>query len=146
MSVSCLDSTDWVADFLSRDSYAVCSCAAVRKTSLLVLAVPWRQRPAQTQSMSEIYLKNMHPFICQYCQKSMLLSSQGYERVRRVSEDDNSTTPSYEEDEEEGLDEMTSREALPKEVRDPAAIHSLELAFERYFMQFEDCNVYSLLP
>lgn len=76
----------------------------------------------------------------------MLLSSQGYERVRRVSEDDNSTTPSYEEDEEEGLDEMTSREALPKEVRDPAAIHSLELAFERYFMQFEDCNVYSLLP
>lgn len=62
MSVSCLDSTDWVADFLSRDSYAVCSCAAVRKTSLLVLAVPWRQRPAQTQSMSEIYLKNMHAF------------------------------------------------------------------------------------
>lgn len=36
-----------------------------------------------------------------------------------MSEDDNSTTPSYEEDEEEGLDEMTSREALPKEVRGP---------------------------
>uniref|UniRef100_A0A7N8YKE8 V-type proton ATPase subunit a n=1 Tax=Mastacembelus armatus TaxID=205130 RepID=A0A7N8YKE8_9TELE len=44
-----LDSTDWVADFLSCDSYAVSSCAAVRKTYLLVLAVSWRQRPAQTQ-------------------------------------------------------------------------------------------------
>lgn len=35
-----------------------------------------------------------------------------------MSEDDNSTAPPYEEDEEEGLDEMTSKEALPKEVRD----------------------------
>lgn len=48
-----------------------------------------------------------------------VVSPQGYERVRRVSEDDNSATPSYEDDEEEGLDEMTSREALPKEVRGP---------------------------
>lgn len=48
---------------------------------------------------------------------------QGYERVRRVSEDDNSTAPAYEDDdddEEEGLDEMPSREALAKEVRDVA--------------------------
>ncbi|TMS08312.1 V-type proton ATPase 116 kDa subunit a isoform 2 [Larimichthys crocea] len=56
---------------------------------------------------------------------------RGYERVRRVSEDDNSTTPSYEEDEEEGLDEMTSREALPKEfdladVLLYQAIHTIE--------------------
>uniref|UniRef100_A0AAQ5Z9Y6 V-type proton ATPase subunit a n=1 Tax=Amphiprion ocellaris TaxID=80972 RepID=A0AAQ5Z9Y6_AMPOC len=35
--------------------------------------------------------------------------------VRRVSEDDNSTAPSYEDDEEEGVDEVTNREALPKE-------------------------------
>uniref|UniRef100_A0AAQ5ZQR6 V-type proton ATPase subunit a n=1 Tax=Amphiprion ocellaris TaxID=80972 RepID=A0AAQ5ZQR6_AMPOC len=42
-------------------------------------------------------------------------SPQGYERVRRVSEDDNSTAPSYEDDEEEGVDEVTNREALPKE-------------------------------
>lgn len=47
------------------------------------------------------------------------MSPQGYERVRRVSEDDNSTVPSYEDDEEEGLDEITSREALPEQVRDP---------------------------
>lgn len=40
--------------------------------------------------------------------------NQGYERVRRVSEDDNSITPSYEDDEEEGQEELTSREALPK--------------------------------
>ncbi|KAF3702090.1 V-type proton ATPase 116 kDa subunit a isoform 2 [Channa argus] len=40
---------------------------------------------------------------------------RGYERVRRVSEDDSSTAPPYEEDEEEGLDEVTSRDALPKE-------------------------------
>lgn len=53
--------------------------------------------------------------------------SQGYERVRRVSEDDNSTTPSYEDDEEEGLDEMTSREALPKEVRDPPVAPSCNM-------------------
>lgn len=33
-----------------------------------------------------------------------------------MSEDDNSTAPSYEDDEEEGLDETPSREALPKEV------------------------------
>lgn len=48
--------------------------------------------------------------------KNRRLSPQGYERVRRVSEDDNSTTPSYEEDEEEGLDEVDSRETLPKQV------------------------------
>lgn len=59
------------------------------------------------------------------------VSLQGYERVRRVSEDDNSTTPSYEDDEEEGLDEMTSREALPKEVRDPPlfCLYVLNVAF-----------------
>lgn len=38
--------------------------------------------------------------------------------MRRVSEDDNSTAPSYEDDEEEGLDEISGREVLPKEVRD----------------------------
>uniref|UniRef100_A0A4W6CJ22 V-type proton ATPase subunit a n=1 Tax=Lates calcarifer TaxID=8187 RepID=A0A4W6CJ22_LATCA len=47
-----LDSTDWAADFLSCDSFTVSSCAAVRKTFLPVLAVSWRQRPAQTQSKS----------------------------------------------------------------------------------------------
>uniref|UniRef100_A0A672JJ73 V-type proton ATPase subunit a n=1 Tax=Salarias fasciatus TaxID=181472 RepID=A0A672JJ73_SALFA len=39
----------------------------------------------------------------------------------RVSEDDNSTAPSYEDDEEEGLDETPSRETLPKQ-----AIHTIE--------------------
>lgn len=45
---------------------------------------------------------------------------QGYERVRRVSEDDGSAAPSYEdeEEEEEGFDEVTGRESLPKQVRD----------------------------
>lgn len=41
--------TDWAANFLSCDSYAVGSCAAARETSLPVLAVSWRERPAQTQ-------------------------------------------------------------------------------------------------
>ncbi|XP_029693324.1 V-type proton ATPase 116 kDa subunit a isoform X1 [Takifugu rubripes] len=40
---------------------------------------------------------------------------RGYERVRRASEDDNSTAPSYDDDEEEGLDETTRREAVPKQ-------------------------------
>lgn len=45
---------------------------------------------------------------------------QGYERVRRVSEDDGSAAPSYEdeEEEEEGFDEVTGRESLPKQVRE----------------------------
>lgn len=51
-------------------------------------------------------------------QNKYAASLQGYERVRRVSEDDNSTAPSYEEDEEEGLDELTNKEALPREVRE----------------------------
>lgn len=59
---------------------------------------------------------------------SVVASPQGYERVRRVSEDDNSTAPSYEDDEEEGLDEVISREALPKEVRDPPCM--LNVAFQ----------------
>lgn len=53
---------------------------------------------------------------------TIVVLSQGYERVRRVSEDDNSSIPAYEDDEEEGLDEMTGREALPKEVRDLAFV------------------------
>lgn len=66
-----------------------------------------------------------------------VVSSQGYERVRRVSEDDNSTVPSYEDDEEEGLDEITSREALPKEVRDTLIswLYMLNVAFLGAIMQ-----------
>lgn len=126
MHVCYLDSTDWAANFLSCDSHAVSSCAAVRKTSLLVLAVPWRQRPAQTQSMCDlIHLKCIHTFIHSgfgSFVSNAVVPPQGYERVRRASEDDNSTIPSYEDDEEEGLDEMTSKEALPKEVRDPSIL------------------------
>lgn len=59
---------------------------------------------------------------------NVVASPQGYERVRRVSEDDNSTAPSYEDDEEEGLDEVISREALPKEVRDLSCM--LNVAFQ----------------
>uniref|UniRef100_H3CUN1 V-type proton ATPase subunit a n=1 Tax=Tetraodon nigroviridis TaxID=99883 RepID=H3CUN1_TETNG len=40
---------------------------------------------------------------------------RGYERVRRASEDDNSTVQSYEDDEEEGLDELARREAAPRQ-------------------------------
>lgn len=46
------DSTDWAADFSHSDSHDVSSCAAIRKTFLPVLAVPRRQRAAQTQSKS----------------------------------------------------------------------------------------------
>lgn len=45
-----------------------------------------------------------------------LVSPQGYERVRRASEDDNATVQSYDDDEEEGLDEITRRDAAPKQV------------------------------
>uniref|UniRef100_A0A8C8DSZ1 V-type proton ATPase subunit a n=1 Tax=Oryzias sinensis TaxID=183150 RepID=A0A8C8DSZ1_9TELE len=56
---------------------------------------------------------------------------RGYERVRRASEDDNSITPSYDDDEEEGFDEVTSREPLPKQfdfadVCLHQAIHTIE--------------------
>lgn len=37
--------------------------------------------------------------------------------MRRASEDDNSTVQSYDDDEEEGLDEIARREAAPKQVR-----------------------------
>ncbi len=57
-----------------------------------------------------------------FVKNNIAVLSQGYERVRRVSEDDNSSIPAYEDDEEEGLDEMTGREALPKEVRDLAFV------------------------
>lgn len=58
---------------------------------------------------------------------SVVVLPQGYERVRRVSEDDNSTAPSYEDDEEEGLDEVPSREALPKEVRGHQVIYTVNM-------------------
>uniref|UniRef100_A0A8C3A6K4 V-type proton ATPase subunit a n=1 Tax=Cyclopterus lumpus TaxID=8103 RepID=A0A8C3A6K4_CYCLU len=53
---------------------------------------------------------------------------RGYERVRRVSEDDNSTAPSYEDDvdEEEGLDEMPNREFDFADVLLYQAIHTIE--------------------
>lgn len=49
-----------------------------------------------------------------------------------MSEDDNSTMPSYEDDEEEGLDEVIGREALPKEVGEPppSCPHFLNVAFQ----------------
>lgn len=59
---------------------------------------------------------------------------QGYERVRRVSEDDNSTAPSYEDDEEEGLDEVPSRESLPKQVRDSKLSLLIIISDPFYFM------------
>ncbi|XP_028319003.1 V-type proton ATPase 116 kDa subunit a isoform X1 [Gouania willdenowi] len=40
---------------------------------------------------------------------------RGYERVRRASEDDHSAAPSFEDDEEEDIDEATSRDFLPKQ-------------------------------
>lgn len=113
-----LSSTDRPTDFPSCDSNAVGSCAAVGETSVLVLAVPWRQRPAQAQSKSAPkYCSLLFWFIC-HCLKIVFVATpQGYERVRRVSEDDGSTAPSYDDDdEEEGIEEVANREALPKEV------------------------------
>ena len=49
--------------------------------------------------------------------ESAAVPPQGYERVRRASEDDNSTVQFYDDDEEEGPDEITRREAAPKQVR-----------------------------
>lgn len=58
---------------------------------------------------------------------------QGYERVRRVSEDDGSAAPSYEdEEEEEGLDEVDSRESLPKQVRDSQGLSILNNSVWKY--------------
>uniref|UniRef100_A0A3Q3K9C8 V-type proton ATPase subunit a n=1 Tax=Monopterus albus TaxID=43700 RepID=A0A3Q3K9C8_MONAL len=56
---------------------------------------------------------------------------RGYERVRRVSEDDSSAAPSYEDDEEEEFDEKSGKETLPKEfdfadVLLHQAIHTIE--------------------
>ncbi|XP_061554212.1 V-type proton ATPase 116 kDa subunit a 2 [Phycodurus eques] len=56
---------------------------------------------------------------------------RGYERVRHASEDDSSAAPTYEDDEEEGLDEMTHRDLCPREfdfadVLLHQAIHTIE--------------------
>ncbi|XP_046871019.1 V-type proton ATPase 116 kDa subunit a2 isoform X3 [Hypomesus transpacificus] len=60
-----------------------------------------------------IHFINM--FLMQGGDNTPLYPGQGYERVRRVSEDDMSTAPAYDEDEEEGLDDlMTSRETARK--------------------------------
>lgn len=82
------------------------------------MALSWRQRPAQTQSESSPKYRSLLFWIfIQYLKIVFVATPQGYERVRRVSEDDGSTAPSYDDDdEEEGLDEVTNREALPKEV------------------------------
>lgn len=47
--------------------------------------------------------------------------------MRRVSEDDGSAAPSYEDEEEdeEGFDEMAGRESLPKQVRDYQGLSAL---------------------
>lgn len=86
------------------------------------MALPWRQRAAQTQSESSPKYRSLLFWIfIQYLKIVFVTTPQGYERVRRVSEDDGSTAPSYDDDdddEEEGLDEVTNREVLPKEVRE----------------------------
>uniref|UniRef100_A0A7N8WVB9 V-type proton ATPase subunit a n=1 Tax=Mastacembelus armatus TaxID=205130 RepID=A0A7N8WVB9_9TELE len=61
-----------------------------------------------------------------YLKNSAVVLPQGYERVRRVSEDDNSIAPPYEDDEEEGLDEMTIREFDFADVLLHQAIHTIE--------------------
>lgn len=60
MPVCRLDFTDRVADFPSGDSSAVRSRNAAGKTTLLVLALPGRQGPPQTQSMYAISKRSMH--------------------------------------------------------------------------------------
>lgn len=46
-----VESTDWAADISNSGGLDVSPCAAAGETILLVLAVPRRQRTAQTQSM-----------------------------------------------------------------------------------------------
>lgn len=56
------------------------------------------------------------------------VSPQGYERVRRVSEDDGSIAPACEDDEEEGgVDELTSRRRPPKQVRKQHLLFTCDL-------------------
>uniref|UniRef100_A0A8C6P4H9 V-type proton ATPase subunit a n=1 Tax=Nothobranchius furzeri TaxID=105023 RepID=A0A8C6P4H9_NOTFU len=54
------------------------------------------------------------------------LLSQGYERVRRVSEDDGSITSTCDDDEEEGVDGLTIREFDFADVLLHQAIHTIE--------------------
>lgn len=50
-----------------------------------------------------------------------------------MSEDDGSAAPSYEdEEEEEGLDEVDSRESLPKQVRDSQGLSILNNSVWKY--------------
>lgn len=84
------DSTDRAADIPAFGSYALRTCTAVRKAALLVLALPGRQRSAETQSR----LKKNVPLPFHFNTQKLTLSFWPLLRVTRGWGAQARTTPS----------------------------------------------------
>lgn len=118
---------------------------AMLSVPVLLLGKPlylyWLFRGGKGLRRRRVSLRKMIPPQCDVCvwyremflhdsfvsKSNVVASPQGYERVRRVSEEDSSTAPPYEDDEEEGLDEVTGSEALPKQVRHLSCVLNVAL-------------------
>lgn len=117
---------------------------AMMSVPVLLLGKPfylyWLYRGGKGLRRRRVRRSESHPLpppppgserMLQNCNSTLFF--QGYERVRRVSEDDGSAAASYEdEEEEEGLDEVDSRESLPKQVRDSQGLSILNNSVWKY--------------